>query len=1707
MHQAAHRGTSSTAIPVGAGSTAAASTTRHTTHARTLSAFADATTTAASTAPAAAAPSGGDDASSEPQPFLKQRRLPSILLDSWEFRKLAAEGSVMANAMVSYDVDDDGVEEVIVGTTEGLLCVVKPDCRAPLFARVLAATISVVLYTPLRRRLVLITLEGQCEVMDYFLSPNRQQPRGYHRSESTSSLSRAGHAGSPNTAGAAAVQQTSQGNLLHNLPRNRSHTSLTHPLLAETVSQQPATPPTHVFHVPSNCLCADLTTDAETDLIFLGSYDRRFYVYSITSGTCLLSLFVHDPITSVKAFTIPTAGAETRRQPTSSSFISVYDKAGRRRQRHHSTTRHDSRPSATTTACNTPGRQTDLYVPLVFIATTTHLILLPAGSNEIQQWRRLQPKTAHLPLTVQLQADAATPQPHQQAPQRTQSPARRTGLSTSASNDPRRASTSTGAGAAASIGEAAGLQRRASCDGGGRGGGAGSGVAPLSNNELRRGRGDGGLATAGAAAANAGTRRSLSEAPEGETPVPPLPRNTRSGNTDNGSHAAMTGGAYGSGAGSRGRSGATAAAALGGGGGDASRPRSNSNGRSGGSGGALQSNAMAAASTRESNSALQADVAGGSNGGAGNSGGGGGGQLTTSQQRRQARKRAIQAAEMGRPVLVKPLWALHINSHTLDVPPLQSLTESFENTAAATTAMSPSGAAAAAAAASEAGKGTSDTYGAKRANVSPLTVSATHDTHHSVSAASHHRHGSRQRRTIPRGDSTSLFSISSPSSVSGLRDNSDVFVERASATQVGGRSLLHRQSVRSSREGGEDTEALAEKAHVLNAAAVAGLATLERSGSGQGRNRSPPQEQQQRVRRQQRRPPRLLRSVNADSISSEEGSLDGVLGEGVGSSASGDDVEGEADAAGEAGSRGRLSSRTRRDFDRAEDFSEGVRFSLPVEGSEPTTLAGRPATAEEEDGGEESSHGSGGGAESEISDDATYDCSTSDSHYDDEDDDDVSEDSYRSHGNNGARRPGAGSAREAKETTPSANAAAVNPSLLARSLARMRAESVPTTLLRRLNAHLTPSAGGANEAGGINAQTSLLDDPVPTRDAPAHGYGSGVHTSLMDLASLDEHGKGHRHHRHHHRRDGDLTDGRHQHHQHGAATGVVVDSLGSEVGDVRLPMSVDVSVGVSQVAVALSCEDGLAMELRFTVARLSSLSRRARHRTGRAVRLYDLRHPPCPFQLTSRAAKHKGEGRQRRADVWSRPPRQDQQQQQSQPHQPASSPSSPTRPRSFSRLDDLARLRTSHMKGGRGGGSRRPTSLILLPQPIPGPHCTGASSSPLPQAAATTGGTARQAGGAAFQTAAASSSFSVASSSSPAGAQVTGAKTSASGVVTGSERGVRRRGQSPQQQQQQRNNGLRTPSPTSPLASGSVNESARSQRYEEEAVVLRAQCLWAARLGDSPLVQRARVFCVRDRHQQNTFCTVFVAANGTCYAIDGDTLSLVECSVKEDCSSFTLMAGPSSTMPLLGYDLMTAGAADGSGEALTGREPAAASPSPSSPRAGVNANLLRGAVGRTVSCVCVSVDELCIYSVGEANQLVQHRDAPHAAHLTATSTATVVTPTETTSLLSRRPPNNPCTSKTTMKRKAPARSDGEKASETRSGWWDEGLDDGLPAVEAEERELLRQLAQRLMEHEGKDQESSTESEEATLLRVRQLLLHGYSDAEWDKMRWLDSGVT
>ncbi|KEG08902.1 FG-GAP repeat protein [Trypanosoma grayi] len=301
--------------------------------------------------------SGGQRESDGGVGFGSVQRLPAIHLDSWEFRRMAREGSVMPNALVVWDVDGDGVEEVILGTSEGQLLVVKPDHRAPVYSRTIAATISVVLYCVEHHRLVLVTLEGQCEVTERFLIGGDS---GNSRMRSS-------------TFGTAIEARPVEGGHMAHLDNNNGAYSR-----GATQTSQTPCGASYVFSIPPNCFCGDIATEEGGTMMFLGSYDRRVYVYSLTAdGKCLGSLFVHAPVSSMKYFTLPTV---------TDAYVCVTNASSPTPQ----TTAAVRPPSVTavgdgTTSCDSR-RHAAVGKSLLLVSCSHSLLLLNASYADVMQW-------------------------------------------------------------------------------------------------------------------------------------------------------------------------------------------------------------------------------------------------------------------------------------------------------------------------------------------------------------------------------------------------------------------------------------------------------------------------------------------------------------------------------------------------------------------------------------------------------------------------------------------------------------------------------------------------------------------------------------------------------------------------------------------------------------------------------------------------------------------------------------------------------------------------------------------------------------------------------------------------------------------------------------------------------------------------------------------------------------------------------------------------------------------------------------------------------------------------------------------------------------------------------------------------------------------------------------------------------------------------
>ena len=121
-------------------------------------------------------PTGGGDAEQRNTKIAQEAavihsRPVAVAVESWETRKQFSEGSVPPHAMFAADVNQDGNTELVIGFSEGQLAVLRPGRRECLSLNEFAATISVLVHCPASNRIVVITLEGQCEVRRMKVSP------------------------------------------------------------------------------------------------------------------------------------------------------------------------------------------------------------------------------------------------------------------------------------------------------------------------------------------------------------------------------------------------------------------------------------------------------------------------------------------------------------------------------------------------------------------------------------------------------------------------------------------------------------------------------------------------------------------------------------------------------------------------------------------------------------------------------------------------------------------------------------------------------------------------------------------------------------------------------------------------------------------------------------------------------------------------------------------------------------------------------------------------------------------------------------------------------------------------------------------------------------------------------------------------------------------------------------------------------------------------------------------------------------------------------------------------------------------------------------------------------------------------------------------------------------------------------------------------
>lgn len=198
--------------------------------------------------------------------------------ESWEFRKICSEGSVFPHAILVADVDGDSFDEYIVGTTEGHLVVMSHQQRHPLFTTTLAATISVVLHAPKRNLVVVITLEGQCELRE---AVSNKGPTSSAAAEGSA------NAGAPRAQRSSAQVPPFPSTNDLSASGSQCSTAVITLSLIESLT------------IPANCTCGDI--DEAGHLLFLGSSDRRVYVYDLGERVCIGSVFLNSQVFAVRS--------------------------------------------------------------------------------------------------------------------------------------------------------------------------------------------------------------------------------------------------------------------------------------------------------------------------------------------------------------------------------------------------------------------------------------------------------------------------------------------------------------------------------------------------------------------------------------------------------------------------------------------------------------------------------------------------------------------------------------------------------------------------------------------------------------------------------------------------------------------------------------------------------------------------------------------------------------------------------------------------------------------------------------------------------------------------------------------------------------------------------------------------------------------------------------------------------------------------------------------------------------------------------------------------------------------------------------------------------------------------------------------------------------------------------------------------------------
>eukprot|EP00758_Cryptobia_borreli_P001950 Tbor_TRINITY_DN2663_c0_g1::TRINITY_DN2663_c0_g1_i1::g.17890::m.17890 len=195
--------------------------------------------------------------------FTTISRPSAVRIDTWEFRKIVKEGCVLSNCFLSCDLDKDGEDELVMGSTEGNVVIMKTSWSKPVATFTVQGTVSTVLFNTKKDVLIVVSLEAILTVI-------------------------------------ANVSQV-------------------------VISSSGATHfPLKAYIIPANVTCGEIVSvGVKQELIVLGSSDRRVYFLSSTDITILHSYFMESPVSSLRYISLPLLSSHPNGPPTALLIIAT----------------------------------------------------------------------------------------------------------------------------------------------------------------------------------------------------------------------------------------------------------------------------------------------------------------------------------------------------------------------------------------------------------------------------------------------------------------------------------------------------------------------------------------------------------------------------------------------------------------------------------------------------------------------------------------------------------------------------------------------------------------------------------------------------------------------------------------------------------------------------------------------------------------------------------------------------------------------------------------------------------------------------------------------------------------------------------------------------------------------------------------------------------------------------------------------------------------------------------------------------------------------------------------------------------------------------------------------------------------------------------------------------------------------------------------